>query len=222
MIHKEGKLFLIYTIILLLLIIILIFIFLPKKICIAISFLSLIIYSFLIFFFRNPKIKTNFSNEIKKRNFVVSPADGKILMIEKVFENEYLKKKCIKISIFISPFNVHVNRYPVSGQIIYSKYYPGKHLIAWLKKSSFKNEHTTVVIKTENKNKILLRQIAGFIARRIVCYAKEKFIVKKRDDLGFIKFGSRVDIFIPINSKILIKKGEKVIGGITDISILPK
>ncbi|WP_185877740.1 phosphatidylserine decarboxylase family protein [Blattabacterium cuenoti] len=219
MIHKEGKSFLLYTIIFLLIISIITFFLLPKIYFITTLFFLSIIYSFFLFFFRNPT--RYFLNKIEK-NVLVSPADGKILTIKKIFENEYLKTKCIKISIFMSPFDLHVNRYPISGKIIYVKYHPGKHLIAWLKKSSLKNEHTTVVIQTINEKKILLRQIAGFIARRIVCYAKEKSIVNKRDDLGFIKFGSRVDIFVPIDSKILVKKGEKVIGGITDISILPK
>ncbi len=121
----------------------------------------------------------------------------------------------------MSPFNVHVNRFPISGKVIYVKYHTGKYLIAWFKKASLNNERTTIVVETNKKNKVLFRQIAGFIARRIIIYAKKNAIVKKGDEFGFIKFGSRVDVLLPLNSIILIKKGEKVTGGETKISIIP-
>ncbi len=121
----------------------------------------------------------------------------------------------------MSPFNVHVNRFPVSGKVIYVKYHPGKYMIAWITKSSSQNEHTTTVVETNKRKKILFRQIAGFLARRIIIYAKKNSIVKRGEEFGFIKFGSRVDVFLPLNSIILVKKGEKVTGGETKISIIP-
>ncbi|WP_185877214.1 phosphatidylserine decarboxylase family protein [Blattabacterium cuenoti] len=220
MIHKEGISFLLYTLIIFLLVIFFSVIFLSKIIRYIIFFLLFIIYMFLILFFRNPN--RNLAEKYKKEEIMISPADGKILSINNIFENEFLHKKCIKISIFMSLFNVHVNRYPISGKIVYIKYYTGKYFIAWKDKSSLENEHTSIGIINKYGKKIFLRQIAGFIARRIIFYSKKNFFVKKGEELGFIKFGSRVDIFIPINSKILIKKGEKVIGGITEISIIPK
>ncbi|BBA17332.1 phosphatidylserine decarboxylase family protein [Blattabacterium cuenoti] len=222
MIHKEGFSFLVYTLVIILLLLIFSFFLLSRLVFIFISVFFVILYSFFIFFFRNPKKK---SREIHEKNYnietIISPADGKILKIQKIFENEFFKKNYICISIFMSLFNVHINRFPVSGKVIYVKYYPGKHMIAWKTKSSSYNEHTTTVIKTFKGKKVLFRQIAGFLARRIIIYAKKNSIVKKGDEFGFIKFGSRVDIFLPLNSIILVKKGEKVIGGETKISIIP-
>ncbi|WP_185851977.1 phosphatidylserine decarboxylase family protein [Blattabacterium cuenoti] len=222
-IHKEGIIFLGYTLVIILLLVIFSYFLLSRLICIFLSIFFIFFYLFLIFFFRNPK--RNFLYKIHEKNYnqeiIVSPADGKILNIQKIFENEFLKKNCMCISIFMSPFNVHVNRFPVSGKIVYVKYHPGKYIIAWLPKASSYNEHTTTVVKTSKGNKILFRQIAGFLARRIVLYAKKNTIVKKGDELGFIKFGSRVDIFLPLNSIILVKKGEKVTGGETIISTVP-
>ncbi|WP_185849051.1 phosphatidylserine decarboxylase family protein [Blattabacterium cuenoti] len=222
MIHKEGIPFLGYVLVILLLLVIFSFFLLSRLICISISVFSIILYFFLIFFFRNPK--RNFY-EIHKKSYnkeiIISPADGKILNVKKIFENEFLKKNCICISIFMSPFNVHVNRFPVSGKIIYVKYHPGKYIMAWLPKSSSYNEHTTIVVETNKGEQILFRQIAGFLARRIILYAKKDSIVKKGDEFGFIKFGSRVDVLLPLNSIILVKKGEKVTGGETKISIIP-
>ncbi|WP_185869441.1 phosphatidylserine decarboxylase family protein [Blattabacterium cuenoti] len=218
MIHKEGISFLRYAFILILLLIFLTFFLFSKFIHYFISIFLITCYIFFILFFRNPK--RNFFYKKNDKKIIISPADGKILDIQKEFENEFLKKKCIKISIFMSLFNVHINRYPISGKIIYVKYHPGKYFIAWFKKSSLKNERTTTVIETDDGKKILLRQVAGFLARRIVIYAKKNFKVKKGDEFGFIKFGSRIDVFLPLNSNILVKKGEKVVGGVTKISIL--
>ncbi|WP_185855364.1 phosphatidylserine decarboxylase family protein [Blattabacterium cuenoti] len=217
MIHKEGKFFLIYSFLIIFFLLFIIFFLFTKTIFLLSCVISFTFYMFIIYFFRNPK--RFFFHKNKK--IIISPADGKIIEIKRIFENEFLKEKCFCISIFISILDVHVNRYPISGKIIYIKYNSGKYFIAWLKKTSLQNEHTTLVIKTIQGKKILLRQIAGFIARRIVTYAKKNSIVKSGDELGFIKFGSRVDIFVPLNSKILIKKGEKVIGGITKISFIP-
>jgi phosphatidylserine decarboxylase precursor-related protein len=222
MIHKEGNPFLVYVLVTMLLLIIFSFLLLSKLIWIFLSIFFIVFYIFLILFFRNPK--RNFY-EIQAKNYneeiIISPADGKILSIQEIFENEFLKKNCICISIFMSIFNVHVNRFPVSGKIVYVKYHPGKYRIAFFPKSSSQNEHTTTVVKTNKGENILFRQIAGFLARRIILYARENSIVKKGDEFGFIKFGSRVDIFLPLHSIILVKKGEKVTGGETKISIVP-
>jgi phosphatidylserine decarboxylase len=158
-------------------------------------------------FFRNPKRITSFGN-----NHVVSPVDGEVVVIEEVYEPEYFKDKRIQVSIFMSPINVHVTRYPVSGEVLFSKYHPGKYLVAWHPKSSTENERTTIVIKNESSAEILYRQIAGALARRIVNYAKKSSKVNQGEDAGFIKFGSRVDLFLPLNTKINVKLNQKVKG----------
>jgi phosphatidylserine decarboxylase len=158
-------------------------------------------------FFRNPKRITNFGD-----NNIVSPVDGKVVVIEEVFEPEYFKEKRIQVSIFMSPINVHVTRYPIGGQVTYSKYHPGKYLVAWHPKSSTENERTSIVIKNENCGEILYRQIAGALAKRIVNYAKESSYVNQGDDAGFIKFGSRVDLFLPLDTKISVSLNQKVKG----------
>ena len=158
-------------------------------------------------FFRNPKRITNFSDKN-----IVSPVDGKVVVIEEVFEPEYFKDKRIQVSIFMSPINVHVTRYPIGGQVIYSKYHPGKYLVAWHPKSSTENERTSIVLKNENCGEILYRQIAGALAKRIVNYAKESSYVNQGEDAGFIKFGSRVDLFLPLDTKINVSLNQKVKG----------
>ena len=158
-------------------------------------------------FFRNPKRITNFGD-----NNIVSPVDGKVVVIEEVFEPEYFKEKRIQVSIFMSPINVHVTRYPIGGQVTYSKYHPGKYLVAWHPKSSTENERTSIVVKNENCGEILYRQIAGALAKRIVNYAKESSYVNQGDDAGFIKFGSRVDLFLPLDTKINVTLNQKVKG----------
>ena len=170
-----------------------------------------------VWFFRNPKRKIN-----EKTDHIISPADGKIVNIEEVFENEFFKDKRLQVSIFLSPLDVHVNRYPVSGEVSYSKHHHGKYLVAWHPKSSDKNERTTIVIKNKNFGNIMYRQIAGMVARRIVNYANEGLMVAQGEDSGFIKFGSRVDLFLPLNSQLLIKEGDRVIGGISEIAKLGK
>ena len=174
----------------------------------------LIFYSLILWFFRNPKRKI-----IIDDNRILSPADGKVVNIEQVKENEFFKDERIQISIFLSITNIHVTRFPISGKVIYNKYNPGKYLVAWHPKSSEKNERTSVVIRNNNFGDILYRQIAGAVARRIVNYAKTDLEVNQGEDSGFIKFGSRVDVFLPLNSNISIKKGQRVKGGISVISI---
>ena len=172
----------------------------------------LVLSQFLIilYFFRNPK-----RNIILDSDRLLSPADGKIVAINNVFENEFFKSERIQISIFLSPLDIHVTRYPVSGDIIYSKHHQGDYLVAWHPKSSEKNERTSVVIKNKKFREILYRQIAGAVARRIVNYAKKNSYIEQGDDSGFIKFGSRVDVFLPLDTEIKVKVGDRVKGGIT-------
>ena len=178
---------------------------------------ALVLLLLILWFFRNPKRNIN-----KKNDHIISPADGKVVNIQQTFENEYFKENKLQISIFLSPFDVHVNRYPVSGEVLYSKHHHGKYLVAWHPKSSDKNERTTIVIKNKNFGNIMYRQIAGMVARRIVNYANEGLIVSQGEDSGFIKFGSRVDLFLPLKSQLLVKEGDKVIGGISEIARLGK
>ena len=173
---------------------------------------SLVIFCLILQFFRNPRRKI-----LKNKNEILSPVDGKVISIEKVFEKEYFKDYRILVSIFMSPFNIHVTRYPISGKILYSKYHPGKYLVAWNPKSSEKNERTTIVVENKKVGPILYRQIAGTVARRIVNYAQKNNNAIQGEDSGFIKFGSRVDVFLPIDSKIKVKMNQKVKGGINSI-----
>lgn len=164
-------------------------------------------------FFRNPNRKTTINE-----THIIAPVDGKVVVIEEVEEPEFFKDKRIQVSIFMSPINVHVTRYAMSGKIAYSKYHPGKYLVAWHPKASTENERTTVVIENETFGKILYRQIAGALAKRIVNYAQEGENVIQGTDAGFIKFGSRVDLFLPIGTKINVKLGDKVKGGVQVIA----
>lgn len=175
------------------------------KIVLQIGFL--IFFILVLQFFRNPKRLTQINNKN-----ILSPVDGKVVVIEEVFEKEFFNDKRIQVSVFMSPINVHVTRYPIGGEVIFSKYHPGKYLVAWHPKSSEENERTTVVIENNNVGKILYRQIAGALAKRIVNYAKFGEIVKQGDDSGFIKFGSRVDVFLPLNAEIKVKLNQKVKG----------
>ena len=174
---------------------------------------SIIILLLILQFFRNPKRKT-----IINKNHIISPVDGKVVNIKEVFEKEYFKDKRIQLSIFMSPVNVHVTRYAISGEVIFSKYHPGKYFVAWHPKSSELNERTTVVIENKTVGKILYRQIAGAVARRIVNYAKVGDKAIQGNDAGFIKFGSRVDLFLPIGTKIDVVIDQFVKGGIDYIA----
>jgi phosphatidylserine decarboxylase len=153
-----------------------------------------------VWFFRNPD-RTLTPNPAK----IFAPADGKIVVIEEVEETEYFHDRRIQVSIFMSPLNVHVNRYPVSGEVTYTKYHPGKYLVAWHPKSSLLNERSTVVVKAPNGKEILVRQIAGAVARRIVTYSKEGDRAVQGSDFGFIRFGSRVDVFLPLDAKVNVQ-----------------
>ena len=164
-------------------------------------------------FFRNPKRNTPIDD-----NHIIAPVDGKVVVIEEVFEPEYFKDKRLQVSIFMSPINVHVTRYASNGKINFSKYHPGKYLVAWHPKASTENERTTVVIENRIFGEILYRQIAGALARRIVNYAQEGMRVVQGKDAGFIKFGSRVDIYLPLGTEVNVKLGDKAIGNKTVIS----
>lgn len=164
-------------------------------------------------FFRNPS-----RPPMARTDSVIAPVDGKVVIIEEVEEPEYFKGKRLQVSIFMSPLNVHVTRYPVSGEVVFSKYHPGKYLVAWHPKSSTLNERTTIVVNNPTFGDVLYRQIAGAVARRIVNYAKKGNQAVQGTDAGFIKFGSRVDIFLPPNTPVAVEIGQKVKGGVTLIS----
>ena len=171
-------------------------------------FASLIMYLLVLQFFRNPK--RYFQTDDNK---VLAPCDGKVVVIEEMEEGEYFKDKRIQISIFMSPLNVHVNRYPISGVVKYAKYHPGAYLVAWHPKSSLLNERSSVVIQSPAGQEVMYKQIAGALARRIIMYAKEGLKVMQGKDSGFIRFGSRVDVILPPDAKILVKVGDKARGG---------
>ena len=172
------------------------------------SLLFLGFYVLILQFFRNPKRQTIINDA-----HIFAPVDGKVVVIEEVFEKEYFKDKRLQVSIFMSPINVHVTRYPIGGEVVFSKYHPGKYLVAWHPKASEDNERTTVVISNKFAGKILYRQVAGALARRIVNYAKPKMQVIQGSDSGFIKFGSRVDVFLPLNAVIKVNLNDSVKGG---------
>ncbi|MEN9510241.1 MAG: hypothetical protein RLZZ370_60 [Bacteroidota bacterium] len=174
--------------------------------------LSIVMYILVVQFFRNPPRYTPVDP-----NTIIAPADGKVVVIEEVDEPEYFKDKRRQVSIFMSPLNVHVNRNPIGGQVAYVRYYPGKYLVAWHPKSSTENERTTVVID-QGGRKVLFRQIAGALARRIIYYVKEGQQVQQGREMGFIRFGSRIDLFLPLDAKISVKLGEKTTGGETVIA----
>ena len=174
----------------------------------AFILLAIVMLVLVLQFFRNPKRNLNISE-----GHVVSPVDGKVVVIEEVFEKEFFNEKRLQVSVFMSPINVHVTRYPVAGEVVFSKYHPGKFLVAWHPKSSEENERTTVVVNSKNFGNVLHRQIAGALARRIVNYAKKGQQVTQGSDSGFIKFGSRVDVFLPIGTKLDVKLNDVVNGG---------
>ncbi len=217
-IHKEGFASLIITVLTLTVINLLSNYFISdnyQSIKLIILIFSILLFLIVLQFFRSPARKITINEKC-----IIAPADGKVVVIEETDEPEVLKEKRIQLSIFMSPLNVHVNRYPVSGEVIYSKYHPGLFLVAWHPKSSTENERTTVVIQNGARVKILFRQIAGALARRIVCYPLVGWKVRQGDEMGFIKFGSRVDLFLPLNSTIKVTLNEKVKGGETIIAEL--
>jgi phosphatidylserine decarboxylase len=218
-IHKEG-----YRLLLILLIVLAgvnvgIYYYAPNNTLFQYAFLtfSVLFYLLILQFFRNPRRSIS-ANE----RHVIAPADGKVVVIEEVVETEYFNDTRRQISIFMSPVNVHINRNPVEGVVQYFKYHAGKYLVAWHPKSSTENERTTIVVKAKNEVEILMRQIAGALAKRIVWYVKEGQAVSQGEEFGFIKFGSRVDVFLPLNAKVLVNIGDKTVGGVTIIAELPE
>lgn len=182
----------------------------PRWIQVTGLLLSVAVLILVVQFFRNPVRNTPVDI-----GHIIAPCDGKVVVIEEVTENEYFKDKRIQVSIFMSPLNVHVNRNPIGGTVTYAKYHPGEYLVAWHPKSSELNERTTLVIKDDLGREVLFRQIAGALARRIRFYLKENQRVKQGDEMGFIKFGSRMDVFLPPGTQINVKLGEKTVGGET-------
>lgn len=209
MFHKEGYKIIIVTFIFIVAGLLAIEAFVHLNWLRILLMLTLLVFLILILqFFRNPK-----RNTVLNDNQVLSPVDGKVVVIEEVLETEYFKDKRLQVSVFMSPLNVHVTRYPIGGKVAYSKYHPGKYLVAWHPKSSTENERTTVVVENPSYGKVLFRQIAGALAKRIVNYAKEGESAIQGTDQGFIKFGSRVDLYLPLDTKIQVELNQKVKGG---------
>lgn len=215
-IHKEGNVTILITAILLFTIAVLFTFFAPQQYCIhvVIYTICLLLFVFIVRFFRHPHRYTE-----RNSNHVLCPADGKVVVIEEVYEPEYFNEKRLQVSIFMSPFNVHVNWYPIGGVVKYNEYHEGKYLVAFHPKSSTENERTSIVVGND-KTDILMRQIAGALARRIVCYAEVDETVEQGKQFGFIKFGSRIDLFLPLDAKIKVKLGDKVTGKKTIIAHL--
>ncbi|MCF8236796.1 MAG: phosphatidylserine decarboxylase family protein [Saprospiraceae bacterium] len=212
--HKEGHRPLIFTAVIMLLVLAAIQNGLPVLTLPALV-VCIGLYAFILNFFRHPERPIPTQDE----RIIYAPADGKILVMEETDEPEFLQERRVQVSIFMSPLNVHVNRYPTSGKIIYSKYHPGKFLLAWDPKSSLDNERTTVVLEN-NWGRVLVRQIAGYVARRIICYAETGDMAQQGEEMGFIKFGSRVDLFLPRNAELCVKLQDVVVGNQTIIARL--
>ncbi|PWH81747.1 phosphatidylserine decarboxylase family protein [Algibacter marinivivus] len=209
MFHKEGHKIIIITLVIVVGCFLLVDSFIDVTWIRTIVMIVLLAFLILILqFFRNPKRNTNLND-----NQVISPVDGKVVVIEEVFEKEYFNEKRLQVSVFMSPLNVHVTRYPIGGNVVFSKYHPGKYLVAWHPKASEENERTTVVVENETYGKVLHRQIAGALAKRIVNYAKVEDKAIQGGESGFIKFGSRVDLFLPLDTKIKVVLNQKVKGG---------
>ncbi|MDO5977930.1 phosphatidylserine decarboxylase family protein [Flavivirga spongiicola] len=209
MFHKEGHKIILITFIFIIASFLLVDNFIEIEWLRALILIALLVFLILILqFFRNPK-----RNTLPNDKQVVSPVDGKVVVIEEVFEKEYFKEKRLQVSVFMSPINVHVTRYPIGGSVIFSKYHPGKYLVAWHPKASEENERSTVVVENETYGKVLYRQIAGALAKRIVNYAKLNDKAIQGADSGFIKFGSRVDLYLPLDTKVKVQLNQKVRGG---------
>lgn len=214
MFHKEGaKIILISTTLFVGLLLVSPMIFTNQWILKSFQIVLLLLLVTVLQFFRNPKRPL----EVNDYN-IIAPVDGKVVVIEEVFEPEYFKDKRLQVSIFMSPINVHVTRYATSGKVKYSKYHPGKYLVAWHPKASTENERTTIVIENRIFGEIMYRQIAGALAKRIINYAEEGMQVRQGDDAGFIKFGSRVDIYLPLGTTVNVKIGQKAIGNQTIVA----
>ncbi len=216
-IHKEGRRILFFTLLILVVLNLLLYNFNPQNNTFnkIFSGVSVVLFLLILQFFRSP-----FRNLLLHEDLIIAPADGKVVVIEEVEEPEYFKDKRKQISIFMSPINVHITRNPVSGIVKYFKYHPGNYFVAWHPKSSTQNERTTVVVESTAGPEVLFRQIAGAMARRIVWYVSEGDEVSQGEEFGFIKFGSRVDIFVPLDTEIKAELGQKTKGGQTVIAQL--
>lgn len=215
-IHKEGHRILLALALGLAVFNTVIFYFLPS-ILLGVGLVSLVIFLLVLQFFRNPSREILIADD----NIIYAPADGKVVVIEETFEKEYFGDKRLQLSIFMSPTNVHVNRNPISGTVNYFKYHPGKYMVAWHPKSSTENERTTIVIGN-GEGEILMRQIAGAVAKRIKSYLEVGEEVNQGEDMGFIKFGSRVDVLLPLNAKLEVEMGQKVKGNKTILARIAK
>ena len=214
MFHKEGHKIILITLFIVVAILLATDHFVTNTIIKNILFITTLVFLVLILqFFRNPKRFTAQDDAV-----VIAPVDGKVVVIEEVFEKEYFQEKRLQVSIFMSPINVHVTRYPIGGKILFSKYHPGKYLVAWHPKASEENERTTIVVENPVYGKVLYRQIAGALAKRIVNYAVEGKQAVQGNDAGFIKFGSRVDLYLPLDTKINVTLNQKVKGGETIVA----
>ncbi|MDH5397238.1 MAG: phosphatidylserine decarboxylase family protein [Cyclobacteriaceae bacterium] len=214
-IHKEGRALLLGLLIVLTGIVALVWYFLTQIWFLISAAVALVLFCLVLQFFRNPRIKINYGTKN-----VLAPADGKVVVVEETEENEHFKDRRIQVSIFMSPLNVHVNRSPLEGEVSKFAYHPGKYLVAWHPKSSTENERTTMVLKTTNNTELLVRQIAGAVARRIKWYVKEGDQLGQGAEYGFIKFGSRLDVFLPLDAKVIVKPGDKTKAGRTVIAEL--
>jgi len=215
-IHKEGRPILLGLLFIIFAVNLIVYLISPMTVIGVIIVLSAIILIFFTYFFRNPTRII----EIDENGIVIAPADGRVVVVEPTDELEYFGDKRIQVSIFMSVFNVHANWFPVNGRVVKSEHHSGRHMAAYLPKSSHENERSTVVIETEDKTQVLVRQIAGALARRIVTYARPGKACHLNEQLGFIKFGSRVDLFLPLDAEVFVNIGEKTIGNETIIARL--
>jgi len=211
-IHREGRRIVLFTLIGLLALLALSAVYLPYQVNYLASALSLLVLILILRFFRVPSRRL-----LLDELTITAPADGKVVVVEKVEQSEFQMGSCMQVSIFMSIHDVHINYFPVSGKIAYQKYHPGRYLLARHPKSSELNERNSVGIET-SRGRLLVRQVAGYVARRICCYAHEGTVVSQGDEMGFIKFGSRLDLFLPLDVPILVKPGQRVIGGITPVA----
>lgn len=215
-IHHEGANILLVSLIAVVVINVPLWLWCPTALAVVSTVVFGVLYALVVNFFRSPRRRFPGDPE----NVVVSSADGKVVAIEEVFENEYLHTRCIQVSVFMSILNVHANWFPVDGKVTYVKHHSGRFMAAWLPKSSTENERSTVVIETHAGQKILMRQIAGAMARRIVTYAEPGIEACIEDHMGFIKLGSRIDLYLPLGTDILVKLGDSTVGGMTQIARL--
>lgn len=219
-IHREGVNILIVLLLMLLVVNVPVWLFMrPVSIPVLFSSVSLVVYLLVLNFFRSPKRQFIGSRE---PGVVVASADGKVVALEETFEDEVLHCRCLQLSVFMSVFNVHANWSPVDGEVTYVKHFSGRYMSAFLPKSSTENEHTTIAVKSTAGQTVVMRQVAGALARRIVTYAVPGDEATIDEHIGFIKFGSRVDLFLPLGTQVLVKLGEKTIGGITQVALLPE